>query len=156
MRMTVLNYIGFAIAAIIVVYEVILAWRRHQRREEYSRQARRLLKLVREIIDMAYVDNNAPEKFYCKCLEKISASSLDARGIIDPDRLLRPTRRNLFPGNSRREDAVLLMLLRAGFTPRELKVVYGLKSIDSVYVKISRLRRRLDKRMRKELEKENN
>lgn len=140
-------YIYLAMLAAVSVRELFLYWRRRQI-AKYARRSERTMTLLLELIDLAYVYDSSPDKFYAGFRECVSAESLDRRGIIDPDALLHNARFRRSCENLRREDARLLTLLREGITNRELKVIYGLKDINSVYVKISRLRGRLDKRMK--------
>ncbi len=68
------------------------------------------------------------------------------KGIIKPETLLRKPKYHRMCNELRYKDAELWTLLMIGFTPREIMVVYGIKNINSVYVKFNRLHRRLEKR----------
>ncbi len=144
----------FAYLAIIFgafLYEIFLAWR-YKRERIYAKEVRRLMFLMRNIIDTALIYDGEPAKFYGKFLEMISVESLSARGIIDPDALLRTPKYNRQCKELRRKDAELWTLIMAGFKARELKVIYGLTNIHSVYVKRNRMRKRLSKKMQELLD----
>lgn len=138
-------YLGLIAAAFL--REVFHAWRLH-RQMLYSEQARRLMSLIRSLIDLAFVYDQDEKRFYSKFSEMINVASLRKHGIIDPDALLHTPRFN----GLRCEDAELWTLLMAGFSSRELKVIYGMTNINSVYIKRHRLRNRLDKNMRQLLD----
>ncbi len=106
-----------------------------------------LMLLVREMIDMAYLYEGDSEKFYCKFIEIIHVKSLRERGVIDPDMLLQTPRYNRMCRELKCDDAELWALLKAGFTTRELMMIYGHTNINSIYVKVNRLRKRLDRKM---------
>lgn len=142
-------YLGLITVAFL--REVFRVWRLH-RQLLYSEQAERLMNLIRDLIDLAFVHDENKEKFYDKFLEEIGMPSLRKRGIIDPDTLLRTPRFNRMCGELRCEDAELWILLMAGFSSRELKVIYGMTNINSVYIKRHRLRGRLDKKMQQLLD----
>ncbi len=113
-----------------------------------SQQPGQFMLLIREMIDMAYVYESDTDKFYQKFREKISVESLRDRGIIEPDMLLHKPHYHRMCSELKREDAELWALLKAGFKTRELMVIYGHTNINSVYVKINRLRKRLNRKMR--------
>jgi hypothetical protein len=144
-------YIYLIIILSTLLYEVFRAWR-HKRERIYAEEVQRLMSLLCDIIDNALVYDEKPAKFYVTFLEMISVESLRKRGIIDPDALLRTPRYNRHCKDLRREDAELWALLMAGFKPRELKVIYGLTNINSVYVKVNRLKKRLNKKMQQLME----
>ncbi len=118
-------------------------------------QAGQLMSLVREMIDMAYVYEGDTDTFYRKFLEKISRESLKERGIIEPESLLLTPKYNRMCSELRGDDAELWALLQAGFTTRELKMIYGHTNINSMYVKINRLKGRLSRKMQELMENRN-
>ncbi len=117
-------------------------------RKKYLQKIEQLVSLMREFIDLAYIYGDCPERFYGKFVEKVSVDSLRKRGIIKPETLLRKPKYHRMCNELRYKDAELWTLLMIGFTPREIMVVYGIKNINSVYVKIHRLRGRLNKKMK--------
>ncbi len=115
--------------------------------KRHLHQSEQLMLLVREMIDLAYLYGSDTDKFYRKFIETINVKSLQQRGVIDPDVLLHTPKYNLMCSELKKEDAELWTLLKAGFTTRELMMVYGHTNINSVYVKVNRLRKRLDRKM---------
>jgi hypothetical protein len=87
-------------------------------------------------------------KFHVKFLELVSAKSLSKRGIIDTDAFLKTSVYNRELASLKPKDAECLALLSAGFSYRELAVIYGLKNCNCAYVKCHRLRDRLSKKMK--------
>lgn len=127
-------------------YEIFVAWR-YKRERVYAKEAHRLMLLLRNMIDNAFIYDENPAKFHSKFLEMVSVESLRAHGIIDPDALLRTPKYNRTCKELRCEDAELWTFLMAGFSSRELKIIYGLTNLNSVYVKRNRLKKRLNKKM---------
>jgi hypothetical protein len=116
-------------------------------KKKYIRQSEGLMLLVREMIEMAYLYEGDTDKFYRKFMETINIKSLREHGLIDPDMLLHSPRYNRMCSELKGEDAELWALREAGFTTRELKMVYGHTNINSVYVKVNRLKKRLERKM---------
>lgn len=139
-----LIYAGIITMAFL--YDIFCAWR-CKRERIYAKEVRRLMLLIRNLIDMAFIYDEDCEKFYRKFLEEVSVESLSRRGIIDPDALLRTPHYNKACKGMKRSDAELWTLIKAGFTSRELMVIYGLTNINSVYIKRNRLKSRLQKHM---------
>ncbi len=146
MRTAIVLYVYSAIVALVIAYEIVLS-RRRRRQKKRSRETSLFLLLVRDLIDTAYTYNTDPAKFYQKFLEQVNISSLRKRGITDPEVLLRTAGYIIMCKDMRGADAELWALRKAGFTNRELKVVYNLKNLNSIYVKNNRLKKRLDKRV---------
>lgn len=113
------------------------------------------MSLVREMIDLAYTYESDTDKFYRKFMETINVKSLRERGVIDPDILLHTPMYNRMCSELKSEDAELWALLKAGFTTRELMMVYGHTNINSVYVKVNRLKKRLGRKMRELIDDRN-
>lgn len=128
------------------VYEMFRSWR-HARERVYADEVSRLMFLLHELVDAAYVYGEDPAKFYVKFLEMISVESLRSRGIIDPDTMLRTPQYNRMCKGLDAKDAELWTLIMAGFDSRALKVIYGMSNINSVYVKRNRLKKRLSLKM---------
>ncbi len=131
--------------AIGVVAGEVVNMRRRRRLRKYLRQITRLIQLTRDTIDLAYIYNDNPEKFYSKFLEQINVSSLRERGIIDSDILLHSRLHKFIYKKLPNRDAELWVLRKTGFTARELTIIYNLNNINSIYVKLYRLNKRFDK-----------
>lgn len=127
------------------------AWRQ-KRQAIYAAHCLRLEGLLHEIIDLAFVYEENHTLFFRKFTELVNVKSLTKRGLIDPDALLRTPRYNRDFNSLKRCDAELLALLAAGFSNRELKVIFGLKNLNSVYIKNHRVRSRLSAKMRQLLD----
>ena len=105
-----------------------------------------------DIIDLAFIYENDHTRFYMKFLDTINVESLSKRDIITPDAMLRTSSYNRDFKEMKRKDAEFLALLAAGFSYREIKVIYNLKNLNSVYIKSHRLRGRISKTMQQLLE----
>ncbi len=133
------------------IYEIFRAWRFKQQRK-YAKQTRLMVLLLRKLIDLACTYENDPEKFQRKFLEAISISALRESGIIDPSALLQIPPHKKAYSKMKRADAELWALRMAGLSMRELKIIYGLKNMNSMYVKLHRMKSRLDKNTQELLE----
>jgi hypothetical protein len=132
-------------------YRQFRAWQ-YRNRLIYATHCERLENLIHDIIDLAYVYDEDHTKFYSKFLETVSVNSLSRRGIINPDAMLRTSKFNQELKTMKQGDAELLALLMAGFSSREIKIIYGLKNMNSVYIKCHRLRSRMSKKMKKDFQ----
>jgi hypothetical protein len=148
-RMWAIFVVGYiAIILIVFLYEMCCVWR-YRREQIYAGEVQRLMLLVRDIADAAFVYGSDRKAFYDRVVELTGVESLRLRGIIDPDALLGRSKHNALCRSLDRGDAELFSLIIAGFDSRALKVIYRLGSINSVYVKRTRLKKRLPKEMLK-------
>jgi hypothetical protein len=139
----------------VIIHRVFRTWR-ERRQKIYDVHSVRLETLLHEIIDLAFTYEGDHVKFYLKFLETVNAKSLTKRGIIDPEALLGTSLDKSELSGMKRSDAEFLSLLSAGFSYRELTVIYGLKNLNSVYIKSHRLRGRLSKKMLQLLDRYSN
>lgn len=141
-------FLGIYLIVIVVTLIRDLVWSRWSKRlYVYARQMDRLVTILRDLIDQALVYDEDPGKFYRKFLETVNIESLRERGIIDPEALLRTPRFNPMYRMMTRSDVEILALSKAGFSNRELKVIYNLSNINSIYIKRHRAKTRLTKIM---------
>lgn len=109
--------------------------------------ADRRLHLLRYLIDLSYTYKSDKDLFYKKFVETININELMKYWrIIDmsvPEELMRNTSQAIEESCLRSKDIDLFRLLEAGFTPRELSIIYDLNNTHSIYVKCCRLRAKL-------------
>lgn len=126
---------GFVIAVVCRIYAIL------QRESAYKRDIAlsddRLI-YIRKMIDTLYTYNHNAEKLRKHIVELMTVDVLMAYHVITPS-----DRTKYDKMNCRKADKLLCKLSDMGFTPRELCVIFSLNNINSVYVKISRMNKRL-------------
>jgi len=116
-------------------------------KEETANISDRRLALIRQLIELAYTYCDK-ELFYKKFMEAVSINSLkDSRIVVVDDHDLGPTAGKRLTEN----EAVMYSLMRQGFTPREITVICREKSINTVYLKQHRLKKKLGGRVLPEI-----
>lgn len=100
------------------------------------------LKYIRQIIELCYIHSSNPSKFRNKVVDMVSIEGLNASKIIDYASLIKSC------SDKEREclshaDLQLYCLLKEGFTPKELTMVYNHANPTSIYVKKSRLLKKI-------------
>lgn len=108
--------------------------------------ADRRLQLLRYLIDLSYTYKSDKVLFYKKFVETINIHELKRWQVVDtsvPEALAQSTQLAYEESCLRTKDIDLYRLLEAGFTPRELSIIYNLNNTHSIYVKCCRLRAKL-------------
>ncbi len=90
------------------------------------------------MIDTLYTYNHNPEKLRKHIIELMKADVLIAYHVVTPS-----DRTKYDEVNCNKTDKLLCKLSDMGFTPRELCMLFSLNNINSVYVKMSRMNKRL-------------
>ena len=93
---------------------------------------------IRKMIDTLYTYNHNPEKLRKHIIELMKADVLIAYHVVTPS-----DRTKYDEVNCKKTDKLLCKLSDMGFTPRELCMLFSLNNINSVYVKMSRMNKRL-------------
>ncbi len=105
------------------------------------------MKLLRRLLSHAYVYNYDPELFLRKFQEEVHISRLDSGDVIcthAEQKRLKRLHRLKHDQPIKNQDLLLCILLDKGFTPQELSVVFGMKNINSIYVRYSRIRKMVE------------
>ena len=106
-----------------------------------SRLRRRLadnrLRILHNMIELFYLYQSQPLKFTHKFRDEIAARHLRQMGIILPPR--HPVR-----SDAEANEQFLCRLLDAGFSRKEVCAIFGLKSINCLYVKFHRIKKKLE------------
>ena len=108
----------------------ILAWL-----EQYREMADNRLELLRKIIELGYTHKSRKDIFYSKVCELVRISELKRSQIVDFEPCL-DTEHKL---HLSRKDLEFYCLLEAGFSDKELSIVYGHSNFRSIYVKKNRI-----------------
>ena len=100
------------------------------------RLSRRRLELLRRLLEHSYQHAVRPELFLDKFREEVCARKLQDAGIVPMPRLA-----SMHP--AKESEIFLYRLIEAGFSRREVCVIFGLKNISSLYVKYHRIKKKL-------------
>ncbi len=132
-----------SLAALVFFVEYCNRLAAKERKSRAELQERRLL-LFRKLVDHSYEQQGNTAVFYKKFCEEINIRNLRKYQLIDRE-LKVPTGSVGFgeSGKLSSEDYEFLHLARAGFTNRELSMIFGLTNSQSVYVKRHRIKAKL-------------
>lgn len=126
----------------IVLLALLLAWTLHAYArlkgllDIYRRCSADQLRFIRSLLDLCYAYRESPQVFLDKFKDKVNIREMKAYDLFGHSSDRR--------WNSLKEDERLLcMLLERGFTQRELCVVFNMKSINNLYIKHHRIRKKL-------------
>lgn len=100
---------------------------------------------IKELIRIAFVFGHDKNLFHKKVFEAFNVNSLKEKGIvqIEEDLLEEDLRNALNEHKLSEKEFELCCLLAQGFSPDEITVMLGLKNSRSVYVKQSRINKKL-------------
>lgn len=112
----------------------------YYRRCRYLAEGR--LRLFRRLLELAYLYRSNPVLFQHKFLEEVSIERLECCDILCGNRELKQLQEVDSNPALKNRDILLCILLEKGFTPQELSIVYGMNNYNSIYVRLSRIRRR--------------
>jgi len=88
---------------------------------------------------------NAREVFYEKFLEVVNIKELTDHHLVHLEALAL-TSEDKWEIQSRgltREEIILYCLMKLGMTPQELSIVYGIRNVNTIYVRCHRIRKKL-------------
>ena len=100
------------------------------------RLSQRRLGLLRRLIEHSYQHAHQPLTFLNKFREEVCARNLLEAGIV-------PMPRHATRRLAKELEVFLYRLIDAGFSRREVCVIFGLKNISSLYVKHHRIKKKL-------------
>lgn len=96
------------------------------------------LRLIRSLLDLCYTYRESPAVFLDKFKDKVNIRELKSYMLIEYSE-------NRFP-ELKEYDRLLCLLLEAGFTHRELCVIFNLKKTSNLYTKYHRIQQKLTDR----------
>lgn len=129
-------------ALIIVLLALLLVWslQAYARLKElvgtYHQCTADQLRFIRSLLDLCYVYRESPQVFLEKFKDKVNIREMKAYDLVGH-------------GSDKRwkdlkeDERLLCTLLERGFTQRELCVVFNMKTINNLYIKHHRIRKKL-------------
>lgn len=96
------------------------------------------LRLIRSLLDLCYTYRESPAVFLDKFKDKVNIRELKSYMLIEYPK-------NRFP-RLKEDERLLCLLLEAGFTRRELCIVFNLKKASNLYIKHHRILQKLGDR----------
>lgn len=140
MKTTIIIIIFIVIDAVLIalvyrVYSILL--KAHGNRAGTALSRDRLI-YIRKIIDTVYTHQNNAERLQKRIIELTKSDVLLAYHVVMP-----PNDTVYDKVDCNEADKLLCKLADMGFTPRELCMLFSLNNINSVYVKMSRMNKRL-------------
>ena len=108
----------------------MLAWS-----EQYRELADNRLELLRKIIELGYTHESRKEIFYSKVFELLRISELKRKPIVDFEAYHKSENKL----HLSKKDLEFYCLLEAGFSDKELSVIYGHSNFRSIYTKKHRI-----------------
>jgi len=114
--------------------------RNYDQKERYDELADNRLKLLRQIIELGYTLEPRKDLFYRKVCDLVGIAELKRHPVVDFEAYRK------FHGQLplSKSDLDFYCLLEAGFSRRELAVVYGHANSISIYVKKHRIMSKLN------------
>lgn len=140
MKSTIIILILIVIDAVLIalVYRVYSILKNaHGNRAETALSRDRLI-YIRKIIDTVYTHQSNAERLQKRIIELAKSDVLVAYHVVMP-----PDDTVYDKMDCNDADKLLCKLADMGFTPRELCMLFSLNNINSVYVKISRMNKRI-------------
>lgn len=140
MKSTIIILILIVIDAVLIalVYRVYSILKNaHGNRAETALSRDRLI-YIRKIIDTVYTHQSNAERLQKRIIELTKSDVLLAYHVVMP-----PNDTGYDKVGCNEADKLLCKLADMGFTPRELCMLFSLNNINSVYVKMSRMNKRL-------------
>lgn len=125
-------------AVVLLVCGWAFASSRRRRRDAEASASDRL-HYIRILMDLVYTYSHRPEQLVGLLRAEMSIGKLLCCHVVE-DGTARFAPEQL---RANRNDKLLYQLHEAGFTPRELCVIFGLNNLNSVYVKYHRMNKRL-------------
>ena len=113
--------------------------RRRVGKKDCSELADNRLELLRKIIELAYLHEHHKNIFYSKVCELVNIAELKRHPIVDFEAYCKHHSKSPLG----KDDSEFHCLLEAGFTLKELGVIYGHSNPISIYVKKHRIMSKL-------------
>lgn len=100
---------------------------------------------IRKLISLAFIYEHNTDLFHKKFVEMVNIKTLKRRQIINPMNIISNDEfiASLKDKGLTEWELEICYLTELGFTAQELCVIYGLKNINSIYVKRHRIKKKL-------------
>lgn len=138
----------FILDAVVIALIIVIVKRYYR---DIERRSETRLRFIRMIIDIMYLHKHNPNKLPEHLMQEINIRKMLIYNIIDDD--YKPYCGNI---KAREEDKLLYMLHMQGFSARELCIIFGLNNVHSVQVKYSRMKIKLNKPGKENIEETEN
>ena len=102
--------------------------------------------LIVGLVGLAFTYGHDLETFHKKFVEMVNVENLKRYKVIEvSEQALKDDAHGLDidPAHLNQKELEMYCLTKCGFTSREMAVIYGIKSINSIYVKKCRLKKKL-------------
>lgn len=131
------------LSVILALFSCFLSFILFRQRKLFFMQRYRLnerlneqLRLIRSLLDLCYAYRESPAVFLDKFKDKVNIRELKSYVLIEP------SNKHFF--KLKEEERILCSLLEAGFTHRELCVIFNLKKTSNLYTKYHRILQKLN------------
>lgn len=131
------------LSVILALFSCFLSFILFRQRKLFFMQRYRLnerlneqLRLIRSLLDLCYAYRESPAVFLDKFKDKVNIRELKSYVLIEPS--------NKHFLKLKEEERILCSLLEAGFTHRELCVIFNLKKTSNLYTKYHRILQKLN------------
>ena len=131
------------LSVILALFSCFLSFILFRQRKLFFMQHYRLnerlneqLRLIRSLLDLCYAYRESPAVFLDKFKDKVNIRELKSYVLIEPS--------NKHFLKLKEEERILCSLLEAGFTHRELCVIFNLKKTSNLYTKYHRILQKLN------------
>lgn len=128
-----------ALASVVLSLSLFLSHRRNTRiRRTVSLLEHRSedqVRFIRSMLDLCYSYRESPQVFLDKFKDNVNIRHLKSYDLIDlPSSCL---------SGLKEDERILYCLFQAGFTQRELCVIFNLKKTSNLYVKLNRIKKKI-------------
>lgn len=133
---------GFIAVVMIVILILLLiaslcrTLRQQRVVSSYRRRSAEQLRFIRALLDLCYTYRESPAVFLDKFKDKVNIRELKSYGLIK--------RSNDHFCCLKEDERLLCQLIDAGFTYRELCVIFNLKKTSNLYTKYHRIQQKLN------------
>lgn len=130
---------GFLLTVGVCITLILLLFfsNRRLRREAvvYRTCSAEQLRFIRSLLDLCYTYRESPLVFADKFKDKVNIRELKSYGLVE----IPPHRFE----ELKEDERILCLLWEAGFTQRELCVIFNLKKVSNLYTKYHRIRNKM-------------
>jgi|GEM_PF-2954462 len=130
--------VSTTVLALFSCFLLYIFFRQKKRAASQRYRSTEQLRLIRSLLDLCYTYRESPAVFLDKFKDKVNIRELKSYTLIEEpkDRFQR----------LKEDERLLCLLLEAGFTHRELCVVFNLKKTSNLYTKYHRIQQKLTDR----------
>lgn len=143
--MTALSVITLLLVATLLVTAGCYALKRIRARHRKAHLAEQRIRLLRRLLELAYVYGYDPALFLKRFREEMHINHLECCDVLYDEadrRQFDAMRSGRLPITEK--DMAMCILLEKGFTAQEISVIYGTRDCNSIYVRHSRIRKKCE------------